>query len=274
MLTLISAFILLAAADPVLATADDFFAAGYYDEAVTEYKRFLFFNPRSESLSPVYYRLGRACFEAGAVQAAVEAVHRAALHAPDDSSRAEYETKAAVFAISAGNYSLAEVILLRLCMEETSQRIRTRAAFFRAVACLYAYKWRTAREALAEYFTFQPDDDLETRIDSLLDRAERMKLKSPAAAMWISTFLPGVGQMYCGDWGKGVNALVLNAGFAAWVGYKLWHQYWGDAYVIYSFLWQRYYFGNRYHARRTAEERNDRLRRAAVKSVLDALEEP
>lgn len=273
MLILINALYLLVQPDPCLASADRFLAAGCHDQAITEYRRFIFFHPGSESLGPVYCRLARAYLENGAAEAAVEAVHRAAMAAPDDSSRDEYELKAAVFAVCGGKYSLAEAILLRLAGAETPAGIRGRAAFFRGIARLYAHKWRPAREAFAEYFTVHPEPGLAGRIDSLLDRAGRIKMKSPAAALWLSTFLPGAGQMYCGDWSGGANALALNAGFAAWVGYKLWHGYWGDAYVIYSFLWQRYYFGNRYHARRAAEERNDRRRRAAIRSILEALED-
>ncbi len=274
MFILINALIFFVISDPVLHTADKFFETGNYENAITEYKRFLFFHPHSESLSSVYYQLARAYFESGNFAAAIRAAQEACRQARDERQRFAYEIKTAVLAIGGGNYSLAEAMLLRLSTENAAPDLLARAAFFRAIAGLYAYKWRTAREAFAEYFALQPDSIQAAHIDSLLFEIQRLKLKSPSTAVWLSTFLPGMGQIYAGDWRKGFNAFVLNAGFASWVGYKLGHGYWGDAYVIYSFLWQRYYFGNRYHARKIAEEFNEDRQRLAVKKILDYLDKP
>jgi tetratricopeptide (TPR) repeat protein len=270
----INVIVLFCVFDPVYHTARDFFEAGFYDEAITEFKRYLFFNPAGESAMPAYYQMGRAYFELGQTEAAVDMAALAARAAPDDSSRAEYDLKTAVIAIAAGSYSRAEMILLQLEMSTPIPGIQERATLFRAIACLYAYKWTGAREALDEYYQHHPCPEIQSPVDSLLRTAERMKLKSPAAALWLSTFLPGTGQMYAGEWREGLNALVLNGGFAVWVGYKLLNQYWDDAYLISSFLWQRYYFGNRYHARRLTEEKNDQTRRHTAQKVIDLLRTP
>jgi hypothetical protein len=80
--------------------------------------------------------------------------------------------------------------------------------------------------------------------------------------------------MYAGAWREGLNAFALNGVFAAWVGYKLVNRYWDDACLISSFLWQRYYSGNRFHARRLTEEANDGIRRRAGQQILDLLKSP
>ena len=268
----ISLIALFYASDPVYRSARDFFKAGYYEEAITEFKRYLFFNPDAESAMPAYYQMGRAYFELGVVEAAVDMAALAARAAPDDSNRWECELKTGVIAIAAGSYSRAEMILLQLEMSTANPKIRERSALFRAVACLYAYKWSEARAAVDEFFRYRPDPETQLRVDSLLRGAERMKLKSPAAALWLSTFLPGAGQLYSGEWRAALNAFVLNGGFAAWGGYKLLNRYWDDAYLIGSFLWQRYYFGNRFHARRMTEDKNDQTRRRAAQKVIDLLQ--
>jgi hypothetical protein len=201
---------------------------------------------------------------------AIKAMRLAVQSAPDDSARSEMQIALAVTLLAAGRYSVAEIVLLQLEMSDISAGIKSRASFFRGIACTYTFRWADARAAFGGYFKIDSAPALQAKIDSILLARAKHRLKSPNTARWLSTFIPGAGQVYAGNPGNGINSFLLNGALGAWIVYKLWHGYWADAYVIYAFLEGRYYHGNRYHARRLAEEANAALNR---KTAIDIIEE-
>lgn len=271
MLTWISLLIVVCGSpeDIALKYGDSFYDAGYYEEAITDYKRFLYFNPRSERVSYAYYKIGLAERNRRRWERSVEALRYAIELAPDDSIRNEREIALAVTLIAGGKYSSAEILLLRVGLKSGIADIRRRALFFRGIACLYRFKWESAREAFGGYFKGEPEIGAE--IESLLCQAQTLTYKSPGLARWLSTFLPGLGQIYVGDWESSLNALILNGGLGSAIVYKILRADYGNAWVIYHFLFRRFYFGNRYHAGRIARGHNSRLNQWWAQRILDRL---
>jgi hypothetical protein len=81
---------------------------------------------------------------------------------------------------------------------------------------------------------------------------------SPAAAVLCSSIVPGSGQMLAGSFGRGLNALLLNAGLGAGVAVLARDRRTVDAGLLFSLGFLRYYHGNLYWARRLATERPGR----------------
>jgi hypothetical protein len=204
-------------------------------------------------------------------QQAIDAFRNAIYTAPNDSIKYELEITLAVTYIASGNYSAGEILLLKLGIFTDTPHIKEKASFLRGVACLYNHKWKSARDAFGEYFINNPEPALQLQIDTLLAQAEQFFYKSPDDARGLSTFIPGLGQIYAGDWRNGLNAFILSGGLEAAIIYKLWNGYIGDAYIIYTFLFRRYYTGNRYHAERIAGEYNANLNQHQVDTVMKVL---
>lgn len=254
--------------------ADDLFSAGFYDEAITEYKRFAFFNPGNQSASFVHYKAAIAYREQGKWAESITQLHHAINWVQDDSIRNRWQLVLANTYIVSGNYSAAEIILLRLQAFSRWADIRKGAFFFRGIAGIYSYRWKSAQEAFKEYFDEYPDSSLQVMVDSLLLSGQQQKYKSPIMARMLSTFLPGAGQFYAGDIKNGTGALVLNAGLGFWIVYNIVQGNYGDGLTIYFFLFRRYYSGNRYHAERLVRERNQCLNQVlgdrAIRTLLKA----
>jgi len=257
--------------DLALNYAESFFDAGYYEEAITEYKRFIFFNPSSENLSYAYSKIGMAYRNQKKWIESTEAFRQSIHAARNDSIKNEREIALAITFIASENYSAAEILLLRVGLTTSNPLIRKKASFFQSIASLYGFKWKPARDALQPYLRENPQPGLQSRIDSLFLDSQNLTYKSPTLAMWLSTFLPGSGQIYAGDWGNGLNAFLLNGGLASAIIYKITNADYMDAYVIYYFLFRRYYFGNRFHAARIADDHNRRLKQSSAQQILDAL---
>ncbi len=94
--------------------------------------------------------------------------------------------------------------------------------------------------------------------------------KSPAIAAFASSILPGTGQMYAGSFADGINSMIINAG----CGYLTISnftaaRYFQGAYILY-FLWKRYYLGGISNAEARAIEFNDNARDEIIASLMDA----
>ena len=262
---------LLAAPDAALQYADRFFETRFYEEAITEYRRYLYFNPSTELTSDVYFKMALAYRDQNRWDDAIAALRQSIHAASSDSIKQEREITLAATYIADMRYSLGEVLLLKVLTYTEYPYVKQKALLLHAVACLYSSKWDAAQASLDDYFRGQPEPSLQADIDTLLQEARAFFYRSPDDARGLSTLIPGLGQLYVGDHPNALNAFLLNGGLAAWMIYKLWHGYIGDAYVIYHFLFRRYYYGNRYHAQRLAQEYNARLDADQVKKILSKL---
>ncbi len=250
------------AGDPVLDLSDFLFETGSYEEAITEYKRFVFFNPTSERASYAHYKVGMAYRNQRRWTESMRALEQSVSTAHTARAREERELSLAATLIASGNHTRAEFTLLRLELFSQNPVRRREAAFLRGVACLHLSKWKEAREIFRAYFSDCTTDefpkDVAMRVDYALEQAENLRYKSPGLARLLSTFVPGSGQIYANDWRSGLNALVVNSGIVYLVFGNLAEGNSQDA-LISFLLFSRYYFGNRFRAGRAAESYNKGL---------------
>ncbi|MEA3431342.1 MAG: outer membrane protein assembly factor BamD [candidate division WOR-3 bacterium] len=263
------------AEDRCLNLAEYLFALENYDEAITEYKRFIFFNPTSDSVSYAYYQIGLAYRNERRWAESLDALRGSVQTASNDSVKNEREISLAVTLIASGNYNAAEFRLLKLESFTRFPTLKRKAAFFRAIASLYSFEWENARNAFQVY----SNDSLEgnssetfSQVYSMLLKAQNLGYKSPALAKLLSTFLPGTGQIYAGDWRSGLNALAINILTGYFFFGNLIENNYRDAISSYFFLFRRYYQGNRYHAEEAATQYNQHLNQRIAESVFDALQ--
>lgn len=270
-LGLISAALLRAAPDPLLAQAAHYSALGLYSAAITEYRRFIFFNPADPGVSDAHAAISDAYCLLDDFDRAIEALRTAVETSGNDSARYERRLDLAVRMIAAGRYSQAEMTLRQFEMSGAPPRLKNKAVFLEGVCSVYAFKWQSARRAFQEYFAAVPAPLTASAVDSLVAAADYQRLKSADTARWLSTYIPGAGQVYAGDIRNGLNSFLLNGALLSWIAYKLVHGYWRDAYLIFAYLESRYYSGSRYHAGRRADEYNARANRRHAEAVLRAL---
>lgn len=276
-LVLVGCFLVLGAGwsnarDVALELADGLFDMGSYQEAVTEYKRFIYFNPDNETNGEVYYRIGLAYRNEGKWREAADAVRKSISMTSGDSLRDERRISVAVILLAGGNLSGAEFDLLRVANFSDYPWLKKKAFFFLGVCYIYGYRWEESQKALARYFSDSPSQEGH-QVDSLLARSSGLRYKSPGVAKWLSTFLPGSGQIYCGNWRNGINALAVNS----LTGYLLvdaaLDQRFADLSVSHFTLFYRYYRGNRHNAEKAALLKNEDLSRTLAKKIMDSLQQ-
>lgn len=95
------------------------------------------------------------------------------------------------------------------------------------------------------------------------------KLKDPQKAYNLSLFLPGVGQMYAGHFGRG---LVSGGVQLALVGFTAWHLYHGYFFtggMTGAAFFYTFYLGGARHARDLANRRNNRIKASIKQNFIN-----
>jgi tetratricopeptide (TPR) repeat protein len=252
----------LALCDDVLVLADWLLEQKSYHEAITEYKRFIFFNPEGENAS---YKMGLAYRSDHKWGEAVDAFRTSILATEDPKVADERRIILATTLIASGNYSLARLELLKV--SETP--LRPRSLYFYGIASLYMSDWNEAREAFGEFYSrcaHGRSTDRAKDVEWILVSVEP-SYKSPGLARFLSAIVPGLGQMYAGDWRDGLNALVLNSLAIGLIAKAIHRKDYRDAALI-SSISIRYYTGNIYKAEVDVRKYNKSLDRESAMKIL------
>jgi len=261
-------------ADEVLRLADALFNFQSYDESITEYKRFLFFNPNDERAGYAHYKIALACRAEHDWEKAVDALKTSINLTDNDELRDERTIDLGITLIASGNYSLAQLELLKVSEFSRYQSMKRKALYFQGVAFLYMFNWENARQAFRHFYSTaseQKRSEEAKKIDALLVESQHLPYKSVTIAKTLSTFLPGTGQIYASNWKNGLNAMAVNSLTAGLFLNAVVKKQYQDAALIFFFLFQRYYLGNRYQAAERVKEYNDTLNRQHAIKILQSL---
>jgi len=226
--------------------------------------RWICFNPGHGDAGRVHRRIGECYRRTGRWPQAVAAFRQAASSASTERERGEARLSAAATQMVAGHHSAAELDLLRLATFSPVDGIRADANLLLCACYVYQHEWQKAREAIAA--------GAADEIAGLLEEGERLPAKSPAAAKWMSTALPGTGQMYAGEWRDGIHALLVNGAAVFLLVDGLLDRRYGDVLLVNGALLERFYRGNRLNAADAAERYNRRVGNEHARRVLRRME--
>ena len=259
----------------MLETARSLQAAGNAEGAVTEYMRYLFFHPTGEKLSDVYFSLGKAYLDLNQWESAKDAWRQSVKLAANDSLKNARRISLAIQSLAHRNYSLAVLELLKVSSFGRQPQLRRKALFYLGVAELYLLEFDQAGTAFQAFFrgdSSQKGKETWAKVEALLQRGEAIRPKSQILARWLSTFLPGLGQLYAGDLKNALNALALNGALGYGVGRAFLEKDYIDAILEGGFLFQRYYMGNRFRAAQIARTRPQKKQRQIAEQILEVLD--
>ncbi|HUV29721.1 MAG TPA: hypothetical protein VMY05_01330 [Acidobacteriota bacterium] len=254
------------AADPILALADSLMSRESYDAAITEYTRHAFFNPHYPSLDESYARIGLCYAYLDDHDRAIAAMDTAVFLAATDSLLDQRRLDRAVVHVMFRDYPAAGRDMEQVLRFSRYEDATGRAMMLRLVTAILRHDWATALSACRSL----PESNIgmPAAIESTLVRASPGGYKSPATAMLFSTLLPGAGQIYCGAWGDGLNAALLNGALGYLTGYYAVNERYVSAFSAFLFLFRRYYNGNRVNAYNLAIERNAAVDERIEKELL------
>lgn len=228
--------------------SNNLFRNGHYFDAITEYKRLLFFDSTKTYSYNANMQIGK-CYKAGAkFDDAIKYFTIAGFNAASDSELYASEIEIVRSNILRRTNSRAFQLLDEMENKYKSKEITDSLKYWRGWVYIFADDWLNASRTFAQ---ISPDHEL--RIIS--DQVERDKLSVTFATV-ISYILPGSGQIYSGEILSGLLSLGWNlvSGYITISAFNSDRVF--DGIALLSLLWQRFYRGNIQNAGKFAVEKN------------------
>lgn len=245
-----------------------YFSSGQIPEALYTYQRAVFYSP-SGADAGLLLRIAE-CFEIeGDFDRSIEYFDHAFFSESSDSLRTEILFKKAISFIKTGNYHFALIELLGIESKEGTLTDRRRSLY---LASSY-FGLDDYSNSESYFLKALPNNTPEAykKVESIFQKKSNFSRPNPSLAMWLSVFIPGVGQFYAGDWVAGINSFLLTGSLVGLTFYLtgLYHPI--DAMLTALPWFQRYYQGGFGQAEKIAGLRRTRNRNVKFQEILDII---
>lgn len=236
--------------------ANTLFKTGNYFDAITEYKRLIFFDSTKTFFYRSSFQIGK-CYKAGAkFDEAIKYFSISELNASDDLERFDSKIEIVRCNILRGTTSRANQLLNEMELKYAGNDSKDSINYWHGWAYMFEDDWTSAAASFAK---INPNHELK----SICDRVEKDKVSVTFATV-ISYILPGAGQIYTGNFLSGLLSLgwnVLSAYFTinAFNAERIF-----DGIAILTLIWQRFYRGNIQNAAEFAERKNIDIANSAL----------
>ena len=241
--------------------AEHLFEQHVYRSAILEYKRLLFYHPNTPKADLAHYRIGLSHYHQGDQELAQQKFEEVTRNFPNSPVYLQAQLMLGKTYFDAKNYSTARSTFFSIANTEGDGETAAQARYLRGWCYIHEQAWF---KAIAEFRTvqqLQPDTPLSqisTRLAGVTYANTPLPFKSPRLAEWMSTFLPGAGQIYAGKLEKGLISGVINAAVCYLLVDSILDERYVDAVGI-CLVGSRFYMGNRGDAREWTIEHNRRL---------------
>jgi len=256
----------------VYSFAGELFQKGKYEAAITEYLRFGWLYPQSKLVWLTRYRIGLSYLANGNLELGRKYLE-GLLNDERTPLNTKYEAQIALAKslMRGGENSLAELEFNDLLTYPLKDGQITELQFWKGWNFLSEYKFEQARDEFTKVREGKVKNFYSNQASLLVQELHQgmdLPQKSPQVAKWLSTFLPGAGQIYCGKIGQGIISAILNGvfGYVTIKAIKEKRYYEGSS--LYLFVWSRYYWGSRYNAVRFAITYNKGKKEEFLNSLI------
>ena len=230
----------------------------YYD-AITEYKRLLFFDTSGEYSFAANLKIG-LCYRAGAkLDEAIKYFSIAEMNTNDIDQKYRASIEIVRSNILRKTTDRAMQVLDEMEKSELYNTKLDSLNYWRGWAYMFADDWQSASKTFAKYPSF---NNLRFICDGVIN-----KKVSVTFATVISYILPGSGQIYTGNYLSGLMSLGYNVlfGYLTINAFNADRVFDGTATGL--LLWLRFYRGNIQNAKKFAEEKNINIANAALNDL-------
>lgn len=257
-------FLIKGQVDTIFAEGDSLYANGEYRLSSIAYERVVYKINDHQIKSEAYLRKAYALKKLGQYEAAQKNLDRVNLAGLNDSLAFLLRYESALNAYLAGKFSDGLSQMVQMDHYLADSQLLAQKMYLHILILNELQSWIEASEMCRRYLKLAGS---KIDIDTLYEFAADPGLKKIKKAQYLSTFMPGTGQIYAGRPGKGVLNVLLQLssfGFAIISGYN---GYYVTGFLLgFGFL-QSFYFGGIRQAEHFAEQYN----RSLIKSYNDRL---
>ena len=249
--------------------AEQLFESGDYQTARLAYKRLLFYDPDTEFRDITDYRIAQTYYYQSETTRAEGLFRKFSTVHPNSSLRFQSQLMLGQLHFDAGEYSQARSSLFELLHASTEPEVVAAAHYLRGWCYIHTTDWNKAISELRQVNTPEMGVFRRKKASELADTllAETpLPSKSPQVAGWLSTVVPGSGQLYVGKVKEGVLAAALSGTFIYLAVDAIRDRRYIDCAGISLVGWQ-FYWGNRTGAQQLASEYNKHHEQALIEAL-------
>jgi len=228
--------------------AQEFFIAEDYFDAITEFKRLLFFDNTGNYNYTANSMIGSSYKQGARFSDAIRHFTLAEINARNEEDL--YNSRISIIRVNILRRSTVRALKL-LDSLKADKRFKNKIDdinFWRGWAYIFADDWKSAANTFAEIDSTHELKQLADNIDD--------ELYSVSFAKTISYIIPGAGQIYTGEYISGLLSLAWNVLWGYLTIKSFIDERIFDGIIIANFLWLRFYRGNFQNAEKFAEEKN------------------
>lgn len=249
--------------------ADNCYKNQNFDDALYYYQRVLYFgNKKYKEKS--YMKIAKCYYEQNHNSKAYEYYGFAYSSCEDDSLKKEILFKKVMTLLHEGSYKFALVELYDLQVSNESFYFSKKKELYFTVTFFMLEDFVQSQIHAYNYFNFN-DLTKFSEIKRLYKLNDLAGKKSKKRVSVMSTVIPGLGQLYTGDYRNSVNSFLLTStllGLGVYVGYN----YGILNSVVSVFPWfYRYYAGGKKKAKIVAKNKIDEKRQKILESILNLM---
>ena len=249
--------------------AEQLFESGDYQAARREYKRLLFYRPDTAFTDVANYRIAQSYYYQNEPDRAERLFHEFSAIHPNSPLRFQSQLMLGQLHFDAGEYSQARSSLFELLHASTAPEVVAAAHYLRGWCYIRTTDWNKAISELRQIDASQtgaiPGEKADKLADLLLKETP-LPSKSPQLAGWLSTVVPGSGQLYVGKVKEGIFAAALSGTFIYLAVDAIRDRRYMDCAGISLVGWQ-FYWGNRTSAQQLASEYNEHHEQAFIETL-------
>ena len=249
--------------------AEHLFDRRAYRAAILEYKRLLYYHPDTAKADLARYRIGLGYYRQGNRKLARQQFEEVTQNFPNSPFYLKAQLMLGRTYFDAKNYSTARSTFFSIANTDGGGETASQARYLRGWCYIHEQAWF---KAIAEFRTvqqLQPNTLLSQASTQLADMTYAntpLPFKSPRLAQWMSTFLPGAGQIYAGKLESGLISAAINATVFYLLADSIREERYVDAVGI-CLVGSRFYWNNRVNARKWTIEHNRRLEADFVRQL-------
>jgi TolA-binding protein len=245
--------------------AEQYFEAGDYFRAATEWERFLFFFPDDPRTDAIRYRIGQACFQNREYEKALD-IFKALVDKNPESDLAFSASfdLSDCYRMMKDDYNA--VAVLEQAARRTGDPGKRYQAYYRAGwVFLETGQWEKARWSFQQ-IRKDPQDRYRVKdLQAALVEATKIPQKSPTLAGTLS-LMPGGGYLYCNRPKDALMSFLLNGGLI-WAAVEAFHNKSPALGAVISFVEAGFYAGNIYGGISSAHKYNERQKKKFIEDL-------
>ena len=249
--------------------AEQLFESGDYQAARLAYKRLLFYHSDTEFNDVADYRIAQTHYYQNQYTRAESLFREFSDTYPNSPLRFQSQLMLGQLHFDAGAYSLARTTLFELLHTSEGAEVTAAARYLRGWCYIHTSDWNKAISELRQVDISQIGTLHGKKAHELADtlfEETPLPFKSPQMAGWLSTVVPGSGQLYVGNVKEGILAAALNGALIYLAVDAILDRRYIDSAGI-SLIGWRFYWGNRTEAQQLASEYNKHHEQAFIEAL-------